>query len=123
MPESDCRRDAGRPRLDSASFAGAAVFAALLVFCAQAAAQEPPKPVRAPPSCRQAIAQSRMICVTSDDCQREISEVLRVCNSSHAASCVQARDDVRTQCTSGAPWYGTRGCEAALKQVAHYCGR
>lgn len=102
----------------------ATLLTAVLVPCAQIAAQEPQKRIDAPPSCAQAVARSRMICVTGSDCQREISEVLRVCTASdNAASCLQAREDVRTQCASGEPWYGTRGCEAALKQVAHYCGR
>ena len=64
-----------------------------------------------------------MICITGSECQKEISELLHACETSQAASCVQARDDVRKQCTSGSPWYGTRECNAAVEQLAHYCDR
>jgi hypothetical protein len=77
----------------------------------------------APPSCKQAVAQSRMLCVTGSHCQREISAILDACSRSSAASCVAARDDLRAYCSEVSPWYGTRECDAALKQVRHYCGR
>jgi hypothetical protein len=86
-----------------------------------AAAEE--KRIVAPPSCRQAVSQSRMVCVSGNDCQKEISLVLRVCDASAAASCVAARDDLRVFCSQPMPWDGSRGCESALRQVSHYCGR
>lgn len=81
------------------------------------------KLVTAPPSCKQAVAQSRMLCVTGSHCQREISSILQACSQSSAASCVEARGDLRTYCSEVSPWYGTRECDAALKQVRHYCDR
>ena len=95
------------------------MIAAMLPTWLQAAADG--KRIIAPPSCRQAVSESRMICVSGNECQKEISLVLRVCDASTAASCVAARDDLRVFCSQPMPWDGSRGCESALRQVGHYC--
>ena len=73
-------------------------------------------------SCRQAVSQSRLLCLTGSNCQREISPVLRTCNATDRTSCAAARADLRTHCAAQSPWYGSRECESALLQVSHYCG-
>lgn len=77
----------------------------------------------APPGCKQAVAQSRMVCLTGSNCQREISQILESCSASTAASCADAREEMRQHCRQAAPWYGTRECQAAVQQVGHYCER
>lgn len=74
-------------------------------------------------SCRQAVSQSRLVCLSGSNCQREISPILRTCNQPQHASCAAAREDLRMQCAPQSPWYGSRECEDALQQVSHYCGR
>jgi hypothetical protein len=74
-------------------------------------------------SCRQAVSQSRLVCLSGSNCQREISPILRTCNQPQHASCAAAREDLRAQCAPQSPWYGSRECEDALRQVSHYCGQ
>jgi hypothetical protein len=78
---------------------------------------------RVSPSCRQAVSQSRLVCLSGSNCQREISPILRTCNQPQHASCAAAREDLRAQCAPQSPWYGSRECEDALRQVSHYCGQ
>jgi len=73
--------------------------------------------------CKQAISQSRLLCLTGSNCQREISPVLRTCHAPQRASCTAAREDLRAHCSTQSPWYGSRECESALRQVGHYCDR
>lgn len=75
-----------------------------------------------PVNCRQAVSQSRLLCLTGSNCQREISPVLRTCKAPERAACAAARADLRTHCAAQSPWYGSRECESALLQVGHYCG-
>lgn len=79
--------------------------------------------VAAATMCRQAVAQSRMICLSGSNCQREISPILRACGSSTQAACLASREDVRSHCAAQTTWQGSRECEGALQQVSHYCGR
>lgn len=72
--------------------------------------------------CKQAISQSRMICLTGANCQKEIGAVLRDCDASPAA-CTAARYELRTHCGKELPFDGSRECEGALKQVGRYCDR
>jgi len=74
-------------------------------------------------SCTDAISQSRLLCLSGSNCQREISPILRSCNSTDQAACVAARGELRAACASPLPWYGSLGCESAVRQVHHYCGR
>ena len=71
--------------------------------------------------CKQAISQSRMICLTGANCQKEIGAVLRACDASPAA-CTAARSELRTHCGKELPFDGSRECEGALRQVGRYCG-
>jgi|SRR5688572_20608310 len=75
------------------------------------------------PSCKEAVAQSRMICLTGTDCQREISQILRACSPSYHAACATARGDLRASCRTPSAFDGFRECNAALQQVGHYCAR
>jgi hypothetical protein len=92
-----------------------------VVVCADAVAQE--KRLIAPPNCRQAVSESRLICLNGSDCQREISRVLQICDTPTTPACMAARDELRTYCSKPLPWDSSRGCDGALRQVAHYCGR
>lgn len=74
-------------------------------------------------NCRQAVAQSRMVCVTGANCQKEISPILRACSRSSTASCIAAREEVLSHCRAVLPWYGSRECEEAARQVSDYCER
>ena len=67
------------------------------------------------------VGQAEQQCVSGNECQKEISLVLRVCDASTAASCVAAREDLRLFCSQPMPWDGSRGCESALRQIGHYC--
>ena len=99
---------------------------ALVAAMASAEAAAPPPPPRvaiAGMSCAQAVSQSRLVCLSGSNCQREISPILRTCNVPEHASCAAAREDLRTHCTPQSPWYGSRECESALRQVSHYCDR
>ena len=73
--------------------------------------------------CRQAVAQSRTICLSASHCQREISPILRACSSSTRAACLASREEVRNHCAAQTTWQGSRECEGALQQVSLYCGR
>jgi hypothetical protein len=98
--------------------------AALLLAAAapsiEAAAPPPPQRLVAL-SCKQAVSESRMVCLTGSNCQREISPILRTCHAPDRASCSAAREELRTYCAPQSKWYGTRECEEALAQVSHYC--
>lgn len=72
--------------------------------------------------CREAIQQSRMVCLTGNDCQKEISQILKACNAPQPA-CKEARNDLVARCGKQSKWQGTRECEAAIDQVRHYCAR
>ena len=74
-------------------------------------------------SCSDAISQSRLLCLSGSNCQREISPILRSCSSTDQPACVAARDGLRAACASPLPWYGSLECESAVRQVHHYCGR
>ena len=96
----------------------------LSVFPVPATAREKGQThVAAATVCRQAVAQSRMICLSGSNCQREISPILRACSTSTQASCLASREDVRNHCATQTTWQGSRECEGALQQVSHYCGR
>lgn len=95
------------------------LLATMLAVSAHAAAQGEAKPA---PSCRDAVEQSRMICITGSNCQKEISRILQACRVSNPSpACTTAREDLRTQCGHPAPFDSTRNCNAALKQVSEYC--
>lgn len=112
------RRDphevAGRIRLT-------ALLVALLAAQAPAATSDAKRPGRHE-SCREAVGDSRMICVTGEECQKEISSILAACGASNSPACAAARDEMRRTCSRESPWYGTRKCEAALSQVGRRCG-
>jgi hypothetical protein len=102
----------------------AGLAAALLLGAAHAAPQESSKPTSLPDAaCKRAVAQSRMVCVSGTNCQREISEVLHASNASRAPACASAREELRSKCASPTPWYGSKECQGALDQVGHYCAR
>lgn len=105
--------------------AGRLRWVVLIVLPAPLYAVTPTHPgakVIAPPACTQAVAQSRMICLSGSQCQREISAILRACPAA-AKSCVEAREELRVYCGTPLPWDGSRQCDGAVRQVAHYCGR
>lgn len=112
----------GTHKFPTAEFA---VFAAAFLLSSAHAAPHQAKPnlLVAAKSCKQAVTQSRLICLSGANCQREISPILRACNASGQASCSAAREDLQTYCGAQSPWYGSRECEGALQQVSHYCGR
>lgn len=103
------------------SLSAIALFFAAVPFL-EAAAPPPPRAAAASESCRQAVSQSRLVCLTGSNCQREISPILRTCNALERASCADARQELRTYCAPQSKWYGSRECETALTQVSHYCG-
>ena len=97
----------------------------LLLSAGTATASEEFKPNDPPAAagiCKQAIYQSRMICLTGANCQKEIGAVLRACDAP-PADCAAARYELRTHCGKELPFDGSRECKGALKQVATYCGR
>ena len=101
------------------------LMALLALSAATATASEELKPNEPPAAaafCKQAISQSRMICLTGANCQKEIGAVLRACDIPPAA-CAAARYELRTHCGKELPFDGSRECEGALKQVSRYCGR
>lgn len=106
-----------------------AVIAAWVFFPLAGQAAGPTQPgaprqvVAAADSCRQAVSQSRLVCLSGFNCQREISPVLRSCAPADSTACMAARDELRTHCAPQSRWYGSRECDAALTQVSHYCGR
>lgn len=100
-----------------------ALMALLALSAATGTAFEEFKPNDLPAAagvCKQAISQSRMICLTGANCQKEIGAVLRACDASPAA-CAAARYDLRTHCGKELPFDGSRECEGALRQVGRYC--
>ena len=100
-----------------------ALVAALLVAPAHAAAAGEATRAGAHESCRNAVGDSRMICVSGENCQKEISSILAACSASKSPPCAAAREDVRKTCSRESPWYGTRQCQAALEQIARRCDR
>ena len=77
------------------SMLGFLATTALLVSSTHAASPE--KDNRSAQSCNEAVARSRMICVSSTNCQREIGEILRACRAPDDATCATARRDLRAQ--------------------------
>ena len=73
-------------------------------------------------TCRQAVSHSRLVCLSGANCQQEISPVLRSCNATRDA-CRAAQEELRAQCGRQLPWYGSRECSAALREVSQYCAR
>ena len=107
----------------SATTALAAAMPWLAQAAADAASEGAAQASVASTSCRQAVSQSRLVCLSGSNCQRAISPILRTCNQPQHASCAAAREDLRARCAPQSPWYGSRECEEALQQVSHYCGR
>ena len=99
------------------------VFATTALLLSSTHAASPQKDNPPVPSCKEAVAQSRMICLTGTNCQREISQILRACAPSYHAACATARGDLRASCRTPSAFDGFRECNAALQQVRHYCAR
>lgn len=113
-----------RDNVVTRTLAKPALMALLALSAATGTAFEEFKPNDLPAAagvCKQAISQSRMICLTGASCQKEIGAVLRACDASPAA-CAAARYDLRTHCGKELPFDGSRECEGALRQVGRYCG-
>lgn len=108
-------------KVRSFSLSAVGLFFAVVPFI-EAAAPPPPRGAMAGETCKQAVSQSRLVCLTGSNCQREISPILRTCNALERASCADARQELRTYCAPQSKWYGSRECEDALVQVSHYCG-
>jgi hypothetical protein len=103
------------------SMLGFFASSALLVSSTHAASPE--KDNRSAQSCNEAVARSRMICVSSTNCQREIGEILRACRAPDDATCAMARRDLRAKCGAQSPWDGFPECNAALQQIQYKCER
>jgi hypothetical protein len=103
------------------SVLGFLATSALLLSSTHAASPE--KDNRSEQSCNEAVAKSRMICVSRTNCQREIGEILRACRASDDAVCAMARRDLRAKCGGQSPWDGFADCNAALEQIQYKCAR
>jgi hypothetical protein len=97
-------------------------FATTALLLASTHAASPQKDNRSVPSCNEAIAESRMICVSSTNCQREIGEILRACRASDHA-CEAARRDLIAKCGPPSSRDGSTECNTALEQVKYKCAR
>jgi|SRR5690606_15940642 len=94
------------------------VVAAALGFLGEVHAQG-----KSPASqCTEAVKQSRMVCLSGNDCQKEISQILKSCTAPQPA-CKEARTELVARCGKQSKWQGTRECEDAIEQVRHYCAR
>ena len=109
-------------KVRSLSLCAIGLFFAVVPFLEAAAPPPAHRVTLASPSCQQAVSQSRLVCLTGSNCQREISPILRTCNVPERASCAEARAELRTYCAPQSTVYGSRECEDALVQVSHYCG-
>lgn len=112
-----------RPILRPLALAALAALPIIAFAAGPLPSSNPIRTVVASSSCSQAISQSRLLCLSGSNCQREISPILRSCNSTDQGACAAARDELRAACASPLPWYGSLECESAVRQVRHYCGR
>lgn len=74
-------------------------------------------------SCKDAVSQSRMLCVSGARCVREIGLILRACATHTGSSCAVARDQLRDACGRESDWYGSRDCHKAVQEVGARCAR
>ena len=69
----------------------------------RAPVQTADRPLAAASDCRRATSDSRLICLSGSDCQREIGRILQACNSADLPSCTAARQDLRPTAWRGFP--------------------
>lgn len=85
------------------------------------AADERPLHRASAASCKKAVFDSRMLCLSGAYCVREISLILRSCGGKPGSPCAAARDELRESCGRESDWYGTRDCHKALERMGAHC--
>lgn len=73
--------------------------------------------------CKEAVSESRLLCVSGARCVREISLILRSCDAQAGSSCALAREALRDACGRESDWYGSRDCHKAVQEVGARCAR